>query len=203
VHYSLASVHPPSRQQSSAYRTIDARTLVDLLDAHPTADAFNRHYILVDCRYDYEYKGGHIRHAVNITSDEQMADTFFAPRKCPQATIPIFYCEYSQMRGPQMAHKVREMDRRRNVHRYPLVDYAEMYLLDRGYSKFFQEHNFVTYCDPPAYVQMKDKRHADALRQLKKKSKSFNGIANRMMVTGRIIATIKSSCSTSLDMSSS
>jgi hypothetical protein len=50
---------------------------------------------------------------------------------------------YTILSGGFRAHKVREMDRRRNVHRYPIVDYAEMYLLDRGYSKFFKEHNFV------------------------------------------------------------
>lgn len=38
------------------------------------------------------------------------------------------------------AMALREVDRTRNEHRYPYVDFPEIYLLDRGYRHFFKDH---------------------------------------------------------------
>jgi len=48
-------------------RTITPETLVSLMN-----DSQRRKYLVIDCRYEYEYKGGHIRGAVNITSPEDL-----------------------------------------------------------------------------------------------------------------------------------
>ncbi|VDM07767.1 unnamed protein product [Wuchereria bancrofti] len=50
---------------------------------------------------------------------------------------PIFYCEFSQKRGPSIAYELRALDRKFNFDRYPAVDYPEMYLLEYGYRNFY------------------------------------------------------------------
>ncbi|VDK26612.1 unnamed protein product [Anisakis simplex] len=75
--------------------------------------------------------------------DPSMVEELFYP-KCVdrfhemRSRIPIFYCEFSQKRGPTMAAALRQFDRKRNEARYPEVDYKEIYLLDRGYKKFYE-----------------------------------------------------------------
>lgn len=69
---------------------------------------------VIDCRFDYEYEGGHIEGAVNITSPEQLEEYFFkdveppVPSQSglfPQAdckTVIVFHCEFSAKRGPTL-----------------------------------------------------------------------------------------------------
>ena len=33
--------------------------------------------IVVDCRFDYEYQGGHIKGAINVNSKDAMEEVFF------------------------------------------------------------------------------------------------------------------------------
>jgi len=40
----------------------------------------NLDFLIVDCRYDYEYQGGHIKGAINITSPELLEELFFTKR---------------------------------------------------------------------------------------------------------------------------
>lgn len=48
------------RADSTAFRRISADTLYGLLTSM-TDQQFNSKYILIDCRYPFEYDGGHIR----------------------------------------------------------------------------------------------------------------------------------------------
>ena len=45
--------------QPTAYACIDSQTLADLLGSMDE-DQFNKRYVLIDCRYPYEYEAGHI-----------------------------------------------------------------------------------------------------------------------------------------------
>lgn len=62
-------------------------------------------FTIVDCRYPYEYAGGHIKGAINIWEKDSLLSHFF---KAPQHPNPnerhiyIFHCEFSSKRGPQM-----------------------------------------------------------------------------------------------------
>ncbi len=72
--------------------------------------------VIVDCRFDYEYEGGHIRDAVSINHPDGLHDlfapellrTYSAVRNPSSAEAPtkrmviIFHCEFSQSRGPKM-----------------------------------------------------------------------------------------------------
>ncbi|KAL8784604.1 MAG: hypothetical protein Q9213_003859 [Squamulea squamosa] len=115
--------------------------------------------IIVDCRFEYEYTGGHIEGAINVNSKEELANKLFKPATSSR-TLLIFHCEYSAHRAPLMAKFLRHKDRAINSHRYPLLTYPEVYILDGGYSAFFQEHRFR--CSPQNYVEMGAKEHASA-----------------------------------------
>jgi M-phase inducer tyrosine phosphatase len=43
------------------------------------------------------------------------------------------------------------------MHRYPALNYPEIYILEGGYSSFFNEHKMR--CEPQHYVEMQDAKH--------------------------------------------
>ncbi len=58
------------------------------------------------------------------------------------------------------ARYIRHEDRASNAHQYPKLTFPEVYILDGGYSAFFQNHKLR--CSPQNYVEMNDKEHANA-----------------------------------------
>lgn len=74
------------------------------------SDQFAR-YLIIDCRFDYEFQGGHIQGAINLS---ELADVEQAllhggtpPRPCTSEnaapagkTVLIFHCEFSAKRAP-------------------------------------------------------------------------------------------------------
>ncbi len=62
--------------------------------------------LIVDCRYPYEYNGGHIEGAVNcFTKDEIMKTLLESPLESldkNKRTVVIFHCEFSSERGPKL-----------------------------------------------------------------------------------------------------
>ena len=66
--------------------------------------------IIIDCRYMYEYVGGHIESSVNVTDPIDIETMFFSGTspECFQNNfqrenlVIIFHCEFSQKRGPKM-----------------------------------------------------------------------------------------------------
>jgi rhodanese-related sulfurtransferase len=56
---------------------------------------------LIDCRYPYEYEGGHINGARNITCVDTIENLFFT-RPNDKKVVIVFHCEYSVQRAPQM-----------------------------------------------------------------------------------------------------
>lgn len=79
---------------------IDANTLAKLIqtDSHP--------YILIDCRFDYEFNAGHIKGAKNIMTpkelvEELLSDPSRVRHLMTSQTAIILHCEYSERRAPQ------------------------------------------------------------------------------------------------------
>uniref|UniRef100_A0A5S6QNN6 M-phase inducer phosphatase n=1 Tax=Trichuris muris TaxID=70415 RepID=A0A5S6QNN6_TRIMR len=129
---------------------------------------------IIDCRYPYEYDGGHVVGAINIYTKEQLREIMLDRlelRSSECREIVIFYCEYSQERGPRMSRYLRAMDRRMNEAIYPRLYYPEIYLLEGGYKNFYPRH--VKHCEPRNYVPMLHKDHAVELRKFRAKSKSW------------------------------
>lgn len=130
-------------------------TLLEVLDGKFDGEFDQR--MIVDCRFEYEFEGGHIDGAVNYNDKEHLASQLFETT-LPGKTLLIFHCEYSAHRAPIMARHIRKQDRTANVEHYPKLTYPEVYLLEGGYSAFFAEHR--GRCFPQNYVEMDDKDHA-------------------------------------------
>ncbi|WEW58088.1 m-phase inducer phosphatase [Emydomyces testavorans] len=149
---------------------IEGSVLVDILNGK-----YNDRYdniLIIDCRFEYEYNGGHINGALNQNDKEHLATKLFDEEPKPNTAL-IFHCEYSAHRAPIMAKYIRHKDRAVNIDIYPKLTYPEMYILHGGYSAFFAEHRSL--CYPQNYVEMSAKEHEFAcergLGKVKQRSK--------------------------------
>ncbi|CDK24774.1 unnamed protein product [Kuraishia capsulata CBS 1993] len=145
---------------------IDTLQFVDILQGkHEGFDSF----VVVDCRFEYEYRGGHIDGSVNITSQTDLEKNFLTegvkahrPGKGSNANgtkLVIFHCEFSSYRGPLMANHLRNLDRSLNKDNYPYLYYPDVVILQGGYKQFFDQHSEL--CYPKRYVEMNDSNHID------------------------------------------
>ncbi|KAI8938932.1 hypothetical protein NX059_004787 [Plenodomus lindquistii] len=149
---------------------ITRETLIQVLDG--TYDHLYENKVIIDCRFEYEYNGGHIEGAMNFCDKEKLAERLFeAPSSAN--TLLILHCEYSAHRAPLMAKFVRSQDRKENSHRYPHLSFPEVYILDGGYSSFYHAHS--TRCFPQNYLRMDAKEHEQScergLNKLKQRAK--------------------------------
>ncbi|PYH41449.1 putative tyrosine protein phosphatase MIH1 [Aspergillus saccharolyticus JOP 1030-1] len=166
---SLQLPHVFSEDQADTLPRIDKSILVELMDGKYN-DRFDN-VMIIDCRFEYEYEGGHITGAVNYNDKDHLAAELFASPK-PRTAL-ILHCEYSAHRAPIMAKYIRCQDRAFNADHYPLLTYPDLYVLDGGYSSFFSEHRSL--CFPQNYVEMSAKEHEFAcergLGKVKQRSK--------------------------------
>ena len=105
-----------SGRSSKELSNIDCHTMADLLRGK--YDDKVASYRIIDARYCYEYKGGHIRGAENFGSwDEDGFFNEFLPKNIgPKKSVPeqeekahilIFHCEFSSARGPSLMKLLR------------------------------------------------------------------------------------------------
>ncbi|ULU03802.1 hypothetical protein L3Y34_016936 [Caenorhabditis briggsae] len=161
IRYSIPAVDSPQRE-SSTFRSVSASILASILRDRSRC----LQLIIFDCRYPFEYFGGHIKGAINIYSLDELEKYLFdefGVKRTMVGLLPIFYCEYSQVRGPAMARRLRKIDTHRNNHR--ALDFPEIYLLDKGYVNFWTELGNRDLCDPRYYVSMHARPYKHALRQ--------------------------------------
>ncbi|KAK3393471.1 hypothetical protein B0H63DRAFT_18253 [Podospora didyma] len=135
---------------------ISQSTMLSVLDGK-----YSEHFtqkMVIDCRFEYEYDGGHIDGAINYNDKELLATHLF-DNPMPGRTLLIFHCEYSAHRAPLMARHIRAKDRKANMEFYPKLTYPEVYILEGGYSGFFTTHR--DRCFPQAYVEMNAAEHVN------------------------------------------
>lgn len=142
------------------FRRIKRETLCDLLDGK-FAQSYDR-LVLIDCRFEYEYEGGHIDGAININSKVQLEDQLLSPLLSRETDheerlLLVFHCEYSAHRGPRMAMHLRNRDRQVNMKRYPKLYYPDIAILEGGYAHFFEQ--YYERCVPQCYIEMNDSSH--------------------------------------------
>lgn len=126
---------PSHRSPHDAIPRITPETMVELLDGSH-ADRYGRLHI-IDCRYPYEWQGGHIPSSTNITSLEAATQLLLVDTSTSANDVFVFHCEFSSERGPRMALHVRRQDRLANAHRYPHLTLPHVYILDGGYKAFW------------------------------------------------------------------
>ncbi|KAH8155133.1 uncharacterized protein LAJ45_00142 [Morchella importuna] len=148
------SILPCFTSKEDTLRRIDKATLCKVMDGQ-YKDEYDE-LMVVDCRFEYEYEGGHISGAVNVNSTEALENMFFKRPRTEKLLI-IFHCEFSAHRAPRMALHLRSRDRQLNMQRYPALYYPDVYILEGGYCSFFNQYR--VRCEPEQYVQMKDSSH--------------------------------------------
>ncbi|KAL2270275.1 hypothetical protein VTJ83DRAFT_2459 [Remersonia thermophila] len=154
--YELVLPHFFPEDECDNIPRITRETMIEVLDGK-YSDKFD-HKMIIDCRFEYEYEGGHIDGAINYNDKELLASQLI-DNPMEGRTLLIFHCEYSAHRAPIMARHVRARDRNENAAQYPKLYYPEIYILDGGYSAFFAEHR--GRCSPQAYVEMNAAEHVN------------------------------------------
>ncbi|XP_015793552.1 M-phase inducer phosphatase-like [Tetranychus urticae] len=161
----------------SDLKTITPETLAALLRGQ-YKNIIDNHTI-IDGRYPYEFKGGHIIGAKNIYNksmllsellDNQQENIDANKDGKRNRHILIFHCEFSSERGPSLLRFLRNKDREYNLSRYPCLFHPEIYILDGGYKAFYEK--FKELCVPQNYLPMLSKDHKEEMRQFRNKNKS-------------------------------
>ncbi|KAM9223682.1 M-phase inducer phosphatase 2-like [Leptosomus discolor] len=142
--------------------------------------------VIVDCRYPYEYEGGHIKGAVNLPLAQDVEEFLLkkpiVPFDASKRVIVIFHCEFSSERGPRMCRFIREKDRACNE--YPHLHYPELYVLKGGYREFFPQYQM--HCEPQDYRPMDHEDFKEDLRKFRQKSRSWAGERSKRELYSRL-----------------
>nr|XP_008122095.1 PREDICTED: M-phase inducer phosphatase 2 [Anolis carolinensis] len=142
--------------------------------------------VIVDCRYPYEYEGGHIKGAVNLPLEKDVEEFLLqkpmVPSDSSKRVIVVFHCEFSSERGPRMCRFVREKDRACND--YPSLHYPELYVLKGGYKEFFPQYQ--SHCEPPSYRPMHHQDFKEDLRRFRLKSRTWAGERSKRELYSRL-----------------
>ncbi|XP_062908841.1 M-phase inducer phosphatase 1-B-like isoform X1 [Mobula hypostoma] len=182
--FSNVYVLPTVMGKHEDLKYITPETMAKIL--HGEYDHLLEEVYIVDCRYPYEFAGGHIKGALNLHRADDAVDYFLKkpiiPKSKEKRLILIFHCEFSSERGPKMCRLVREEDRSMND--YPNLYYPELYILKGGYKAFFSQ--FMNYCDPPTYCPMDHVDFQEEMLKLRKKSKSWAGERQRRDLISRL-----------------
>ncbi|XP_038269835.1 M-phase inducer phosphatase 3 isoform X3 [Dermochelys coriacea] len=144
-------------------------------------------FYIIDCRYPYEYLGGHIKGALNFHRQEDVFEFLLKkplfPSTPQKRIVLVFHCEFSSERGPKMCRYLREEDRAMNE--YPALHYPELYILKGGYKEFFPE--YMELCEPQDYCPMHHQDYKAELLKFRTKSKLWAGDRRRRNQIARLM----------------
>ncbi|CDO96564.1 unnamed protein product [Kluyveromyces dobzhanskii CBS 2104] len=154
---------------------------------HILSDEYKEFYqdvYIIDCRFEYEFSGGHIKNAINISKQKQLETEFIQKRhlRCSHVKKPplvVFHCEFSSYRGPIMASHLRTCDRIINHDNYPKLHFPDVVVLDGGFKSFFEK--YPNNCEG-RYICMSSKNHDSELNEFKRDSKKLMTRANSTQI---------------------
>ncbi|NWY43895.1 MPIP1 phosphatase, partial [Sylvia atricapilla] len=162
---------------------IDSEMIVSVLTGK--FESFIKECVIIDCRYPYEYEGGHIKGAINLHMEEEVENFLLKKPIQPsenKRVIVVFHCEFSSERGPRMCRFVREQDRLSNE--YPNLHYPELYVLKGGYKDFFSRCQ--SFCEPQSYRPMHHKDFKEDLKRFRTKSRTWAGEKSKREMYSRL-----------------
>ncbi|NXP26337.1 MPIP1 phosphatase, partial [Scytalopus superciliaris] len=162
---------------------IDSEMIVSVLTGK--FESFIKQCVIIDCRYPYEYEGGHIKGAINLHMEEDVENYLLKKPIEPsenKRVIVVFHCEFSSERGPRMCRFVREQDRLSNE--YPNLHYPELYVLKGGYKDFFSRCR--SFCEPQSYRPMHHKDFKEDLKRFRTKSRTWAGEKSKREMYSRL-----------------
>ncbi|NWW37206.1 MPIP2 phosphatase, partial [Panurus biarmicus] len=166
--FSKPHLLPTVEGKDPGLKYISPGMLAAVLTGH--FSSFVESSIVVDCRYPYEYEGGHVKSAVNLPLQRDVEEFLLVQPNVPldarKRVIIIFHCEFSVQRGPKMCKFLRKRDR--SCHEYPQPHYPEIYVLKGGYREFFQ---FPSHCKPRNYRPMEHPAFKEELRKFRGQSR--------------------------------
>ena len=164
------SYHAPALplvSSSGTLPTISAATLASLLVDRPSACAlygFDELRVL-DCRFDFEYEGGHIDGAVWLPDSSPSTLDALLEEAAACRLCVVVHCEFSAHRGPAVYRALRRRDRELNgIAHFPRLHLPELYLLQDGYAAFHTAYPTLCRPQPGAYVAMVDGRFQAQLK---------------------------------------
>ncbi|NXM70261.1 MPIP1 phosphatase, partial [Serilophus lunatus] len=162
---------------------IDSEMIVSVLTGK--FESFIKQCVIIDCRYPYEYEGGHIKGAINLHMEEDVENYLLKKPILPsedKRVIVVFHCEFSSERGPRMCRFVREQDRLSNE--YPNLHYPELYVLKGGYKDFFSRCR--SFCEPQSYRPMHHQDFKEDLKRFRTKSRTWAGEKSKREMYSRL-----------------
>ena len=175
--FSKPCVLPTITGKHQDLKSVSPHTVYQLLNGR-----YSQHidtYQVIDCRYPYEFEGGHIQNATNIWQRADIPRSFLGSdiqreqSDKNKRNIIIFHCEFSSERGPKMCRFLRELDREANKDCYPSLYHPELYILEGGYKAFYQ--HYPELCAPHDYKPMLHPDHVSDVKHFRVKSKSWAG----------------------------
>lgn len=181
--FSKAFLFPTVSGKHQELKYIAPEMMVMILDGK--FESLVERCVIIDCRYPYEYDGGHIKGAVNLHMEQELEDYLLKdPIKPSDAkrVILIFHCEFSSERGPRLCKFLREKDR--DLNDYPRLHYPELYVLHGGYKDFFQKAQ--SFCEPQSYRPMHHKDFKDDYKKFRMKSRTWAGEKSKREMYSRL-----------------
>ncbi|EJS42449.1 mih1p [Saccharomyces arboricola H-6] len=169
------------QNSNNFFPRISPETLKNILQNNMCQPFYNS-CCIIDCRFEYEYIGGHIINSVNIHSRDDIENEFIhkvlhsdTNNNNNLPTLLIIHCEFSSHRGPLLASHLRNCDRMINQDYYPKLFYPDILILDGGYKAVYD--NFPELCYPRQYVGMNSQENLlnceQEMDKFRKESKRF------------------------------
>ncbi|XP_063306928.1 M-phase inducer phosphatase 1 [Pelobates fuscus] len=181
--FSQAFLFPTVSGKRQELKYISPEVMVMILNGK--FESFIERCVIIDCRYPYEYEGGHIKGAINMHMEQEVEDYLLKNPIKPSSSkrvILIFHCEFSSERGPRMYKFLREKDR--DLNEYPNLHYPELYVLHGGYKDFFQKAQ--TFCEPQTYRPMHHEDFKEDLKKFRMKSRTWAGEKSKREMYSRL-----------------
>ncbi|XP_048113373.1 M-phase inducer phosphatase 1-B-like [Alosa alosa] len=178
--YALPTV--TGRHQDLKY--ISGETMCNLLEGRYSC--LVESFVVVDCRYPYEYQGGHIKGALNMPNSDDAVEQLLSQQL--KAVSPnkrfllVLHCEFSSERAPRTCRLLRSVDRSRNE--YPALTYPELYILKGGYQDFYHSHK--EFCEPQSYCPMHHEDHREELLRCRQNSRVSAEERRRRQLVNRL-----------------